>query len=51
MRGWLPVMDVRLDETLIEEILREADRVLDEYVAADGTMVFDAPAHIVTARR
>lgn len=51
VRGWLPVMDVRLDETLIEEILREADRVLDEYVAADGTMVFDAPAHIVTARR
>lgn len=48
LRGWLPLMDVILDEDLIEQILAEADDVLAEYVADDGTMTFDAPAHIVT---
>lgn len=49
LRGWLPVMGVFLDEDLIESILDEADVVLAEFVAADGTMVFDAPAHVVVA--
>ena len=50
LRGWLPVMGVTLDEDLIELILAEAEEALSEYVAVDGQMVFDAPAHIVTAR-
>lgn len=50
LRGWLPIMGVHLDEALIEQILHAADEELAEFVADDGTMVFDAPAHIVTAR-
>ncbi len=50
LRGWLPVMGVFLDDELIESILAEANDVLGRYVSADGEMVFDAPAHVVTAR-
>lgn len=50
LRGWLPVMGVPLNEELIEEILTEAEEVLEGYVADDGTMSFDAPAHVVTVR-
>ena len=49
LRGWLPVMGVFLAEELIASILDEAEDALREYVAPDGTMVFDAPAHIVVA--
>lgn len=47
LRGWLPLMGVFLEDTLIESVLSEAETALSEYVALDGTMVFDAPAHIV----
>lgn len=50
LRGWLPVMGVFLDDALIESVLGDAESVLSDYVAPDGTMVFDAPAHIVVAR-
>ena len=50
LRGWLPVMGVFLDDDVIELILAEAEEAPSEYVTADGQMVFDAPAHIVTAR-
>jgi len=50
LRGWLPVMGVFLNDDLIELILAEADDALSEYVTVDGEMVFDAPAHIVTAQ-
>ncbi len=50
LRGWLPVMGVVLDDDLIELVLAEAEETLSEYVTADGQMVFDAPAHIVTAQ-
>ena len=51
LRGWLPIMGVTLDEPLIAQILTEADELLAEYVTAEGTMVFDAPAHLVSATR
>ncbi len=50
LRGWLPVMGVFLDDDVIELILTEAEDELREYVTADGTMAFNAPAHIVTAQ-
>jgi len=50
LRGWLPVMGVLLDDDLIGRILTEAEQALSQHVTADGQMVFDAPAHIVTAR-
>ena len=51
LRGWLPVMGVILAEDQINHILTEAEPVLKRYVSSDGTVVFDAPAHIVTARK
>ncbi|RMH08017.1 MAG: methyltransferase domain-containing protein [Nitrospirae bacterium] len=48
LRGWLPVMGVLLNEEQIYEILAEAESALAEYVARDGQVVFNAPAHIVT---
>ena len=48
MRGWLPVMGVVLAEEQIQHILQEAEHVLGSYVTAQGKVVFDAPAHIVT---
>jgi SAM-dependent methyltransferase len=48
LRGWLPVMGVVLQEERIDSILREAEGVLSEYVTADGKVVFNSPAHIVT---
>jgi SAM-dependent methyltransferase len=51
LRGWLPVMGVILTDNQIDHILAEAESVLDRYVTLDGTVVFDAPAHIVIARK
>lgn len=49
LRGWLPVMGVFLEEDQVRNILDEAETALADFVAADGTVVFDSPAHIVTA--
>ena len=51
LRGWLPVKGVNLPEELISRILAEAEEVLAPYVTDDGRVRFDAPAHIVTARK
>lgn len=48
LRGWLPIMGVELPEETIEEILVESERALAGFVAADGSVVFDSPAHIVS---
>ena len=48
LRGWLPVMGVVLQEEQIDSILNEAEGVLAEYVTADGKVVFNSPAHMVT---
>ncbi len=50
LRGWLPVMGVFLEDDLIDVILTEAEDALSDYVTVNGQMVFDAPAHIVTAQ-
>jgi SAM-dependent methyltransferase len=51
LRGWLPVLDVVLEEELIERILAASETALGRYVTADGTMEFDSPAHIVAGKR
>ena len=48
LRGWLPVMGVLLAEEHMQDILKEAERALAEYVTGDGRVVFNSPAHIVT---
>jgi SAM-dependent methyltransferase len=40
-----------IDESQYERLLHEADRVLQPFVAADGTVAFSVPAHIVTAAK
>jgi hypothetical protein len=51
LRGWLPVMGVFLQDHQIRNILERAEPALADYVTRDGKVVFDAPAHIVTATR
>lgn len=51
LRGWLPVMGVHLTEDVIESLLAEAEEALGGFVVPGGAMVFDAPAHIVSATR
>lgn len=51
LRGWLPVMGVDLTEEQIERILAESEHVLGRYVTPEGTVTFDCPALIVTARK
>lgn len=49
LRGWLPIMGVMLEETLIQRILDEAESALSAFVTRDGRVLFASPAHIVTA--
>lgn len=51
LRGWLPVMGVVLDEKRIRIILEEAEQALARYVRGDGSIMFDASAHIVTWKK
>ncbi len=51
LRGWLPVMGVFLKEHQIQSILEEAEIALAEFVAEDGNVEFNSPAHIVTGTR
>ncbi|TNE77606.1 MAG: methyltransferase domain-containing protein [Gammaproteobacteria bacterium] len=51
LRGWLPVMGIHLSEEQIQTILGIAGNRLADYVTADGEMVFEAPAHIVSSTK
>ena len=51
LRGWLPLMGITLTEAQIARILVEAEVVLRPFLGSDGTVRFDAPAHILTAQR
>jgi SAM-dependent methyltransferase len=51
VRGWLPAVGVMLGDSQVAEIVDEAEKVLGVYLTADGSVTFDAPAHIVTARK
>jgi SAM-dependent methyltransferase len=46
IRGWT-LADV-LDDAQFERLLREARTALQRFIGVDGTVTFDAPAHIVT---
>jgi SAM-dependent methyltransferase len=51
LRGWLPLEGIVLPEELIVRILEEAEHVLSPYVNEQGNVVFEWPAHIVTATK
>ncbi len=49
IKGW--VLADTLDEQQIELLLKEAKHDLAQFVTADGSVVFKAPAHIVSAQK
>ncbi len=49
LRGWLPVMGVRLTEEQISRILEAAEDVFRDYVDANGRVTFATRAHLVIA--
>lgn len=51
LRGWLPLMGVPLEESVVEAILEECPRALARWVAPSGEFVFESPAHVVRATR
>jgi len=51
LRGWLPLMGVILSEAQIDRVLQEAEQALAPYVTGAGTLVFDAPAIVVTGSK
>jgi len=48
LRGWLPVMDVFLEEAKIQEILEEAEEALSLYVNEKNQAVFPVLAHVIS---
>jgi len=51
VKGWLPLVEVVLDERQNEALLAEAERALQAFVTSNETVEFVMPAHIVTARK
>lgn len=47
LRGWLPLMGVHLPEPMVLDILDAAERELEPWRTADGSIRFESPAHIV----
>lgn len=51
LRGWLPVMGVRLGDEEIGRTLDEAENALAAFAGGDGRVAFDTSAHLVTATK
>jgi SAM-dependent methyltransferase len=51
VRGWLPLMGAALPDARIDDVLRETAAALRPYVRDDGTLRFEAAAHIATATK
>jgi SAM-dependent methyltransferase len=49
VKGW--TLADMIDDTQLDRLLREAEKVLQPFRTADGSVVFDAPAHIITATK
>ena len=51
LRGWLPLFDIFLSESEINDVLIESDRTLSKYAESSGEAVFPTSAHVITARK
>jgi predicted SAM-dependent methyltransferase len=49
IKGW--TLADMIDDAQFSRLLAEAENVLRPFLAADGTVAFEAPAHIVTATK
>ena len=51
LRGWLPLVGVILPEEQIQLTVTAAEQELRQFIASDGTAVFDTSAHLVAVKR
>jgi SAM-dependent methyltransferase len=51
IKGWLPLFGVILSNEEIKHIYAEAEQELSSFLAPDGTVAFDLPAHIVSGSK
>jgi SAM-dependent methyltransferase len=51
IKGWLPLMGVTLSIEEIDQIFDEAEQELSSFVAPDGSVAFDLPAHITSGSK
>ncbi len=51
LRGWLPVMGVVLDESVIQQTLDSSEDAIRPHITGDGETVFQISAHILTGRK
>jgi hypothetical protein len=49
--GWLPLFGVTLSDEETNQIYEQAERQLSSFLAKDGTVAFDLPAHIVSGSK
>jgi hypothetical protein len=49
VKGW--TLADMIDDAQLARLLDEAEKALRPFLAADGTVAFEAPAHIVTAAK
>ncbi|HZO41479.1 MAG TPA: cupin domain-containing protein [Methylomirabilota bacterium] len=49
VKGW--TLADMIDDAQLARLLDEAEKALRPFLAADGTVAFEAPAHIVTATK
>jgi len=46
LRGWLPVMGINLKESVIQQILTEAEKEMSQFTGYENMLEFEIPAHI-----
>src|SRR5258707_330048 len=51
LRGWLPLVGIMLPDAAVDRIVEQAEGILSRYAVADGSVRFDAPAHIITGTK
>ena len=49
VKGWFPFAQIYLEESKINEIVEEAETLLEPFMTPDGAVEFPVPAHIITA--
>ena len=51
VRGWFPFAQVRLEKQMVEEVIREAEKVLAPFRTGEDAVEFRVPVHILTATK
>ena len=51
LRGWLPLFDIFLDESKINDVLVESNKTLSKHADSSGEAVFPTSAHVITSRK